>query len=124
MVLSGQLDAAKGWVKQLHLGALRNTNTRKFRELGRDTGFDSIADTPQAATAETLGKASSAAETAPPTDKPASSIKVAESKSDAATDRAGAKPKAPPKKPSKEGEKKADSDAKKADDRNAVPFSF
>ncbi len=50
MVLSGQLDAAKGWVKQLHLGALRNTNTRKFRELGRDTGFDSIADTPQAVT--------------------------------------------------------------------------
>lgn len=50
MVLSGQLDAAKGWVKQLHLGALRNTNTRKFEELGRDTGFDSIADTPQAET--------------------------------------------------------------------------
>lgn len=48
MLLSGRLDAAKGWVKQLHLGALRNTNTRKFQELGRDTGFDSIADTPQA----------------------------------------------------------------------------
>lgn len=47
MVVSGRLDAAKGWVKQLHLGALRNTNTRKFQELGRDTGFDSIADTPQ-----------------------------------------------------------------------------
>ncbi|MGY8687453.1 MAG: glucuronate isomerase, partial [Verrucomicrobiales bacterium] len=26
MVLSGQLDAAKGWVKQLHVGALRNAN--------------------------------------------------------------------------------------------------
>lgn len=50
MVLSGRLDASKGWVKQLHLGALRNTNTRKFEELGRDTGFDSIADTPQADT--------------------------------------------------------------------------
>jgi glucuronate isomerase len=50
MVLSGQLDSAKGWVKQLHLGALRNTNTRKFKALGRDTGFDSIADTPQAVT--------------------------------------------------------------------------
>lgn len=47
MVLSGRLDSAKGWVKQLHLGALRNTNTRKFGELGRDTGFDSIADTSQ-----------------------------------------------------------------------------
>ncbi len=50
MVLSGRLDAAKGWVKQLHLGALRNTNTRKFQELGRDTGFDSIGDTRQADT--------------------------------------------------------------------------
>ena len=50
MVLSGQLDAAKGWVKQLHVGALRNTNTRKFKQLGRDTGFDSIADTMQAET--------------------------------------------------------------------------
>lgn len=48
MLLSGQLDAQKGWVKQLHLGAMRNNNTRKFRSIGPDTGFDSIGDYPQA----------------------------------------------------------------------------
>jgi glucuronate isomerase len=48
MVLFGQWDAEKGWTKQLHLGALRNANTRRFRELGADVGFDSIGDWPQA----------------------------------------------------------------------------
>ena len=43
MVRSGQLDARKGWVKQLHLGPLRNNNSRAFHTLGPDTGFDSIA---------------------------------------------------------------------------------
>ncbi|OKL41868.1 glucuronate isomerase [Pontibacter flavimaris] len=38
------LDHSKGWVQQFHLGALRNNNTRKLRELGPDTGFDSIGD--------------------------------------------------------------------------------
>jgi glucuronate isomerase len=33
---------------QLHLGALRNNNTRLLRQLGPDTGFDSIGDFPQA----------------------------------------------------------------------------
>jgi len=28
MLFFGRLDAEKGWAKQLHLGALRNTNTR------------------------------------------------------------------------------------------------
>ncbi len=37
-----------GWVQQFHLGALRNTNRRKFAQLGPDTGFDSIGDFPQA----------------------------------------------------------------------------
>ncbi len=40
----GIMDYEKGWVQQLHLGALRNNNTRKFRELGADTGVDSIGD--------------------------------------------------------------------------------
>ena len=40
---------AKGWVQQFHLGALRNNNTRMLGILGPDTGFDSIADIPQAA---------------------------------------------------------------------------
>ncbi|NDD57150.1 MAG: glucuronate isomerase [Verrucomicrobia bacterium] len=44
MVYFGELDAKRGWVKQLHFGALRNANTRGFREIGPDTGFDSIGD--------------------------------------------------------------------------------
>jgi len=38
------MDHARGWVQQLHLGALRNNNSRMMRELGPDTGFDSIGD--------------------------------------------------------------------------------
>jgi glucuronate isomerase len=49
MIFFGHLDAEKGWTKQLHLGALRNNNTRLLRALGPDTGFDSIGDQPQAA---------------------------------------------------------------------------
>lgn len=49
MLFFGRLDAEKGWVKQLHLGALRNNNTRLLKKLGPDTGFDSIGDFPQAA---------------------------------------------------------------------------
>lgn len=44
MVFFGQLDAEKGWTKQLHIGAMRNNNTRLFNKLGPDTGFDSIGD--------------------------------------------------------------------------------
>ena len=40
----GELDADADWTKQLHLGALRNANSRKFKELGPDAGFDSIGD--------------------------------------------------------------------------------
>ena len=38
------MDTEAGWVMQLHLGALRNANTRMLRNLGPDTGFDSIGD--------------------------------------------------------------------------------
>jgi glucuronate isomerase len=48
MLQFGRWDAEKGWTKQLHLGARRNNNTRRFQELGPDTGFDSIGDWPQA----------------------------------------------------------------------------
>jgi len=48
MLEFGRWDAARGWTKQLHLGALRNANTRLLRQLGADTGFDSIGDFPQA----------------------------------------------------------------------------
>ncbi|MFV0415469.1 MAG: glucuronate isomerase [Chthoniobacterales bacterium] len=44
----GRWNHARGWVMQLHLGALRNNSRRQFRNLGPDTGFDSIDDTPQA----------------------------------------------------------------------------
>lgn len=47
MRVFGALDAARGWTKQLHLGALRNVNTRMMQTLGRDTGYDSIGDWPQ-----------------------------------------------------------------------------
>lgn len=40
----GKKYAEKGWAMQLHIGALRNNNSVMFRELGPDTGFDSIAD--------------------------------------------------------------------------------
>ena len=49
MVFLGHLDAKRDWTKQLHLGPIRNANTRLLRELGPDTGFDSIGDFPQAA---------------------------------------------------------------------------
>ena len=38
------LDWEKGWTQQLHYGAIRNNNTRLFKKLGPDTGFDSIGD--------------------------------------------------------------------------------
>jgi glucuronate isomerase len=47
MLYFGHLDAARGWTKQLHLGARRNNNLRMFKVLGLDTGFDSIGDWPQ-----------------------------------------------------------------------------
>lgn len=53
MIFFGQLDAEKGWTKQLHLGAYRNANGRMLNGHGRDTGFDSIGDWPQV---ESLGR--------------------------------------------------------------------
>lgn len=38
------MDHEAGWVQQFHIGPLRNTNTRAFRALGPDTGYDSIGD--------------------------------------------------------------------------------
>ena len=42
--LFAQWDAEKGWVQQYHLGALRNNNSRMMKQLGPDTGWDSIGD--------------------------------------------------------------------------------
>jgi glucuronate isomerase len=41
-------DHEKNWVQQYHLGALRNNNARAHREIGPDTGYDSIGDFKQA----------------------------------------------------------------------------
>ena len=40
----GKEYAARGFTMQLHLGALRNLNTRRFQALGPDVGCDSIGD--------------------------------------------------------------------------------
>ncbi|MEJ2006236.1 MAG: glucuronate isomerase, partial [Cyclobacteriaceae bacterium] len=44
LVYLAHMDHEKDWVQQYHIGALRNNNERLFRELGPDTGFDSIGD--------------------------------------------------------------------------------
>lgn len=40
----GRMYHSRGWVQQFHLGALRNTNDRMMKQLGPDTGFDSVGD--------------------------------------------------------------------------------
>lgn len=42
----GVLDSEKNWTQQFHFGAQRSNNTRLFKLLGPDTGFDSIGDEP------------------------------------------------------------------------------
>lgn len=44
MIEFALMDAERGWVQQLHIGALRNNCTRLFRRLGPDIGCDSIGD--------------------------------------------------------------------------------
>lgn len=44
LVFLGKEYAKRGWVMQLHIGALRNNNTKMFEKLGPDTGFDSVND--------------------------------------------------------------------------------
>ena len=48
LVIFAHWDHEKNWVQQYHLGALRNNNTRMLKNLGADTGWDSIGDFPQA----------------------------------------------------------------------------
>ena len=36
--------AKRGWAMEIHIGPMRNNNTRMLRAIGPDTGFDSIAD--------------------------------------------------------------------------------
>ena len=44
LVFLGEEYAKRNWTMQIHIGALRNNNTRMFKKLGPDTGFDSIND--------------------------------------------------------------------------------
>lgn len=44
----GKFYHKKGWTQQLHLGPIRNNNKRLLKQLGPDTGFDSIGDFSQA----------------------------------------------------------------------------
>jgi glucuronate isomerase len=48
MIFFGRLDADRGWTKQLHLGALRNANTRATKRIGPNTGYDIVGDWKQA----------------------------------------------------------------------------
>ncbi|MGV3661137.1 MAG: glucuronate isomerase [Prosthecobacter sp.] len=50
MLHVGRLNAARGWTMQLHLGPVRNNNSRLAREIGADVGCDSIGDYLQAET--------------------------------------------------------------------------
>ena len=38
------LNHSKGWVQQFHYGAIRNNNSRMFKLIGPDAGYDSIND--------------------------------------------------------------------------------
>ncbi len=56
----GEQYSEKGWVMQLHLGALRNVNTALYEQLGTDIGCDSITDELQIPSlAKLLGELSS-----------------------------------------------------------------
>ncbi len=39
----GKEYARRGWVMQYHFGAIRSVNTERFKQLGPDTGFDTIS---------------------------------------------------------------------------------
>jgi glucuronate isomerase len=39
-----RMDAEQGWVQQLHIGALRDVNSRFLAALGPNTGFDTVGD--------------------------------------------------------------------------------
>ena len=45
LMFLGREYAERGWVMQIHYSALRNPNERMFKQLGPDTGFDSMGQT-------------------------------------------------------------------------------
>ena len=44
LVEGATMDWEKGWTQQFHYGVIRNNNSRLFKKVGADTGFDSIGD--------------------------------------------------------------------------------
>src|SRR5699024_5789841 len=44
LVSLGEMYADKNWAMQLHIGPLRNNNSKMFNKLGADSGFDSMDD--------------------------------------------------------------------------------
>ncbi|MEW9122955.1 MAG: glucuronate isomerase [Thermotaleaceae bacterium] len=44
LIFLGRTYAKLGWVMQLHIGTIRNVNTRMMKQIGPDTGFDTIGD--------------------------------------------------------------------------------
>ena len=49
----GKMDADTGWTQQFHYGVIRNQNTKMFNLIGKDTGFDSMA---QVMTAKSMNR--------------------------------------------------------------------
>ena len=46
LVWLGREYHRRGWVMQLHIGPIRNNNSRMYARLGADSGYDSIGDRP------------------------------------------------------------------------------
>ena len=44
LIVFGEMDWETGWTQQFHYGAIRNNNSKMFKLLGPDTGFDSIGE--------------------------------------------------------------------------------
>ncbi|MBQ7740952.1 MAG: glucuronate isomerase [Eubacterium sp.] len=44
MLSLGKKYSELGWVMEIHIGAMRNNNSRQFISLGADTGYDSVGD--------------------------------------------------------------------------------
>jgi len=53
LVEFAKMDWKKGWTQQFHYGALRSNNSKMLKQIGPDTGYDSIGDWN---TAESLSK--------------------------------------------------------------------
>jgi glucuronate isomerase len=44
LIIFAEMDWEKDWTQQFHYGTIRNNNTRMFKRIGADTGFDSIGE--------------------------------------------------------------------------------